>query len=107
MQSSPIAAAVAAPPQLSGEQKRAADAAKEFEAVFIAQMLAPLFNSVETPSIAGGGESEEFFKSLMQDAYAKAMAERGGFGIADQVKSELIHLQSARGGAPANQETPQ
>ena len=81
--------------QLSPEARRAGEAAKEFEAVFIAQMIGPLFNSVETPAIAGGGESEDFFKSLMQDAYAKAMAERGGFGIADQIKSALIELQSA------------
>jgi Rod binding domain-containing protein len=76
-------------------------AAKDFEAVFIAQMLAPLFSSVETPSIAGGGKSEDFFKSLMQDAYAKAMAERGGFGLADHVKSSLITLQGGAGTAPA------
>lgn len=81
--------------QTAPEMRRASDAAKEFEAVFIAQMIAPLFNSVETPAIAGGGKSEEFFKSLMQEAYAKAMAERGGFGIAAQIKSALIELQSA------------
>lgn len=77
------------------EAARASDAAREFEAVFIAQMLAPLFSSVETPQIAGGGKSEEIFKSLLQESYAKAMAERGGFGIAAHVKSALIDLQSA------------
>ena len=87
------AASRAFPPPYTGEQKRVSDAAKDFEAVFIAQMLAPLFSSVETPSIAGGGKSEEFFKTLMQDAYAKAMADRGGFGVADHVKSALIKLQ--------------
>ena len=80
--------------QATPEARRASEAAKDFEAVFIAQMIAPLFNSVETPAIAGGGKSEEFFKSLMQEAYAKAMAERGGFGVADQIKSALIALQS-------------
>jgi len=73
---------------------RAENAAKDFEAVFIAQMLAPLFNSISTPEIAGGGKSEEFFKSLLQESYAKAMAERGGFGVADHVKSALISIQS-------------
>lgn len=96
-------AALAAPraplPASSAAQTKAADAAKDFEAVFIAQMLAPLFSSVETPAIAGGGKSEEFFKSLLQESYAKAMAERGGFGIAVHVKSTLINLQSAAGAA--------
>lgn len=81
-------------PAQAGEQKRISDAAKDFEAVFIAQMLAPLFSSVSTPEIAGGGKSEEFFKSLLQESYATAMAARGGFGIADHVKSTLINLQS-------------
>ena len=86
-------------PGHSGAQKRIDDAAKDFEAVFIAQMLEPLFSSVKTPSIAGGGKSEEFFKSLLQEGYAKAMAERGGFGIASHVKSTLIDLQSAKSAA--------
>lgn len=99
--SAPVAASLSRPP--AGTAGRAADAAREFEAVFIAQMLAPLFSSVETPAIAGGGKSEDFFKSLMQDAYAKAMAERGGFGLADHVKSALIDIQGAA--APVK-ETP-
>jgi Rod binding domain-containing protein len=76
-------------------------AAKEFEAVFISQMLAPLFSSVSTPEIAGGGKGEEFFKALLQDSYARAMAERGGFGLADHVKSSLIDLQGGAADAPA------
>lgn len=82
------------PPQR--DMRRIDEAAKDFEAVFIAQMLEPLFSSVKTPEIVGGGKSEDFFKSLMQESYAKAMAERGGFGIAAHVKSTLIDLQSAR-----------
>lgn len=78
------------------DARRIDAAAKEFEAVFIAQMLAPLFSSVDAPEIAGGGKSEEFFNSLLQESYAKAMAERGGFGLADHVKSSLIDLQGAR-----------
>ena len=78
------------------DMRRIDEAAKDFEAVFIAQMLEPLFSSVKTPEIAGGGQSEDFFKSLMQESYAKAMAARGGFGIAAHVKSTLIDLQSAK-----------
>ena len=99
--SAAVAASLSRPP--AGAAGRAADAAREFEAVFIAQMLAPLFSSVETSAIAGGGKSEDFFKSLMQDAYAKAMTERGGFGLAGHVKSALIDIQGAA--APVK-ETP-
>lgn len=96
-----VAAAVAAPHGLA----RADAAAREFEAVFIAQMLAPLFSSVETPAIAGGGKSEAFFNSLLQESYAKAVAERGGFGLAAHVKAALLDIQ-ARAGAPPAETRP-
>lgn len=99
METGPIIPSRAYSPTLMGEEKRINDAAKDFESVFIAQMIGPLFSSVETPAIAGGGKSEEFFKSLLQESYAKAMAERGGFGVADHVKSALIDLQSAKSAA--------
>ena len=82
------------PSPLAGAQQRLDAVAKDFEAVFIAQMLSPLFSSVSTPEIAGGGKSEAFFNSLLQESYAKAMAERGGFGLSDHVKASLIRLQS-------------
>ncbi|MFZ5617503.1 MAG: rod-binding protein [Pseudomonadota bacterium] len=97
-----IAPSFAAP--LTFDAQRINAAAKEFEAVFIAQVLAPLFSSVKTPEIAGGGKSEEFFNSLLQESYAKAMAERGGFGLADHVKSSLIDLQGAHPTTPSRQE---
>lgn len=69
--------------------------AKEFEAMVIAQMLQPLFASVETPGLAGGGPGQEAFESMLQEQYAAAIAERGGYGIADQVKAAMIELQAA------------
>jgi Rod binding domain-containing protein len=94
-----VDAVAALPAPASQSLARAEAAAKEFEAVFIAQMLAPLFASVETPSIAGGGKSEAFFKGLLQESYAKAVAERGGFGLADHVKAALLNIQ-AQSSAP-------
>lgn len=88
-------AALAAPAHASSPA-RAERAAQEFEALVIAQMLAPLFASVETPGLAGGGKGEKAFAGMLQEEYAKAIAARGGFGIADHVKSALIRLQSDR-----------
>lgn len=75
---------------------RASRAAEEFEAQVVAQLLAPLLASVETPGLAGGGAGEDAFASLLHEEYAKAIAARGGFGIADHVKAALIELQGAR-----------
>ncbi len=98
------AASFPVPPAQAASFARADAAAKEFEAVFIAQMLEPLFASVDTPAVAGGGKSEAFFKGLLQESYAKAFAERGGFGLATHVKAALLDIQ-ARAGAASQTET--
>jgi Rod binding domain-containing protein len=67
--------------------------AKDFESVFIAQMLAPMFEGVEVDEMFGGGTGEEMYRSLMIEEYGKIMAKSGGIGIADQVKAELLRLQ--------------
>ncbi len=88
-------AAAAALPASAAATARIDRAAQEFEALVIAQLLAPIFSSVETPGLAGGGPGEKAFAGLLQEEYAKSIAARGGFGIADQVKAALIEMQSA------------
>ena len=69
--------------------------AEDFEAMFLAQMLAPVFSSIKTDGPFGGGEGEDAFRTILHDHYAKAIAERGGIGIAEQVKTGLLKLQAA------------
>lgn len=68
-------------------------AAKDFEAVFLAQMLAPMFAELGDDPLFGGGPGESVFKSLLIDEYAKSMAESGGTGVNSAVLRELINLQ--------------
>lgn len=68
-------------------------AAKEFEAVFLSQMLAPMFAELGNDPLFGGGPGEEIFKSLLIDEYARSMAEAGGIGLNSAVLRELINLQ--------------
>jgi Rod binding domain-containing protein len=78
------------------EEARAARAAQEFEAMLAAQFLKPIFQSVKTPALFGGGKGEDAFTSLLHEEFAKAISARGGFGLADAVKRELISLQAAQ-----------
>ncbi|WP_374764509.1 rod-binding protein [Yunchengibacter salinarum] len=75
---------------------KAMEAAKEFEAVFIGQMLKPMMETVEEDSLFGGGPEAEAYKSLMIDEIGSEIARSGGIGIADQVARELLTLQEAR-----------
>ena len=91
--------AIKRPPAPSGAAKTAAaadKAAKEFEAVFIGQMVSAMFEGVKSDGPFGGGYGETIFRSLMIDHYAKTIAEQGGFGLAGQVKREILRLQEVQ-----------
>ena len=70
-------------------------AAKEFEAVFLSEMLKPMFEGLEPDPMFGGGHGEKVFQGMMIQEYGKTMAEQGGIGLAEHVKTELIKLQEA------------
>lgn len=68
--------------------------AKEFEAVFLSQMFAQMFNGLEVDPVFGGGKGEEVFRSMMVEEYGKRIADQGGIGIAEHVKAKLIDIQA-------------
>ncbi|WP_262691456.1 rod-binding protein [Kordiimonas aestuarii] len=79
---------------LSDAQKaKARDAAEQFEAIFIAQMLNPMFETIETDSLMGGGPAEGVYRSMMVEEASKSIASKGGIGIADNVYRELLKMQ--------------
>jgi peptidoglycan hydrolase FlgJ len=69
-------------------------AAEEFEAVFLAQMLAPMFEGLETDGLGGGGMGEEIFRPMLVERYAAALSQSGGVGLADSIVRELMRLQA-------------
>jgi Rod binding domain-containing protein len=69
------------------------EAAQEFEAVFLSEMLKPMFEGIEVNEMFGGGKGEEMFSDLLVSEYGKNMAANGGIGIASSVREELIRQQ--------------
>lgn len=67
--------------------------AQEFEALFLSEMLKPVFESTDTEGLFGGGEGEKIFRSMMVQEYGKAIAKSGGVGIAAAVQSEILRMQ--------------
>lgn len=70
--------------------------AEEFEAVYLSQMLRPMFDGIEVEAPFGGGQAEDMYRSLMVDEYGKSIAKSGGIGIADQVMREMLRMQEAK-----------
>ena len=75
---------------------KAREAAQEFEAVFLAQMVSHMFAGIKTDKNFGGGASEDIYRSMMAEEYGKTLAKAGGIGIADQVMREIIRIQEAQ-----------
>jgi Rod binding domain-containing protein len=72
---------------------KALKAAQEFEAVFISEMLKPMFESLPTEGPFGGGPSEGIWRSLLVTEMGKEISQSGGFGIAKHVQAEMLKLQ--------------
>ncbi|HEY8255000.1 MAG TPA: rod-binding protein [Rhizomicrobium sp.] len=81
----------------TANEAKADAASKEYESIFISQFLGSMFSGIQSDTLTGGGQGEEMFRSLMINAYAKGIENQGGFGIAAQMKAELLkHQQVAQ-----------
>jgi flagellar protein FlgJ len=77
----------------SAKEDKATQAAQDFEAVFASEMIKPMFETVDVDENFGGGKGEEVFRGLLVQELGKNIAKQGGFGLADQVRAELIKAQ--------------
>lgn len=73
-------------------------AAEDFEAVYVAQMLKPMFDSLPSEPPFGGGMAESFWRSMQVEEYGKAIVRNGGIGLADAVMRELLRAQGNEAG---------
>jgi peptidoglycan hydrolase FlgJ len=83
-------------PQRGMDPAKAAKAAEDFEAFFLTQVFEQMFSGIEPDSMFGGGQGETVFRSLLIQEYGKAVAHRGGVGIADAVQKEILRMQEAQ-----------
>lgn len=85
-----ITSAAASWPDAAALRKLAMkSAAKEFEAVFLAEMLSHT-SLAETSDSFGGGHGETAFKSLLNRQWADQLTERGGIGLANTIYQALL-----------------
>jgi flagellar protein FlgJ len=92
--SSALRSAKPALPHLSAKNADQVDkVSKDFEAVFINEIMGAMFEGVKTDGPFGGGPGEGIFRSMMIEHYSKTIAGQGGFGLAAAVKRELLRAQ--------------
>lgn len=71
---------------------KAAEAAQQFESVFLSQLFSMMFSGVGTDDLFGGGAGEKMWRGFLIDHIADAYAERGGLGIASAVTAQIIEM---------------
>lgn len=86
----------AVPRPAATSEAQAEKVAREFEAVFLGQMLNHMFSGIETNGLTGGGEGEKMFRSMQIEEYAKGLSKNGGIGIAAAVKREMLRMQETQ-----------
>jgi flagellar protein FlgJ len=77
----------------SKDLEKIKEAADEFEAMFLSEMLKPMFEGIEVNELFGGGKGEEVFRDFLIAEYGKKMVKSGGIGLAKFVQDELIRQQ--------------
>lgn len=71
----------------------ARNAAREFEAVFLTQMVDDMLKLVEIGDF-GGGHAEETWRGFLARAYADELAEQNSTGIARSVSTTIAAYES-------------
>jgi Rod binding domain-containing protein len=72
-------------------------AARDFEAMALGELLRPMFETVDTAHSAfGGGEAEATWRPMLIDAIGKQMAAHGGIGLAVPVFNAMLRAQEQR-----------
>ena len=70
---------------------RAKEAAEEFEAIFLAQMLSTMTQELGgAGGVAGGGD---VYRDMFNKEVAKMISRTGGIGVADTILQELLKGQ--------------
>ncbi len=75
------------------DPEKAAVVARDFESMFVSQMVEQMFGESIGSDAFGTADTDEVYKGLMVQEYGKIITQSGGIGIADYVKRELLKQQ--------------
>lgn len=77
------------------ELMAAQKSAQNFESFFVSFMLDQMYSDMSPDGLFGGGKSEEIFRSILNQEYAKEISSNNGIGISDMVLGEIVKMQEA------------
>lgn len=79
------------------EVQKITKAARDFEAMALGQLLAPMFETVDgSKGPFGGGDGEAAWRPMLTQELARHMANHGGIGLARPVLLQMLRMQEQR-----------
>jgi flagellar protein FlgJ len=92
------------------DEKKLKQAAQDFEAIFVHQMLDAMDKTVDREgSILSGGSSEQYFRGMLNEEIAKSMTNRlggSGFGLAESIYRQMAGQLKPQSGTEAGAANP-
>lgn len=87
-------------PERTARDAQLREQAREFEAVFVSQMLkhAGLTEALSGSESRFGGEA---FSNMLTEQYANELIEDGGFGLAEEIYQQLLEKDQGHGSGDA------
>lgn len=79
-----------------GRKDATKKAAQDFEAVFVAQMIQPMFEGLKTDGPFGGGNGEDVFRGLLIQEVGKQVAKSGGIGMSNAIYAQMLKMQGLK-----------
>ena len=85
----------------SGDDKKLMQAARDFEAIFVQQVLDMMDKTIDREnSLLSGGNTESYWRGMLNGEIARVMcAGRSGFGLAECIYRQMSGVSSASEGA--------
>ena len=75
-------------------QEEIRQAATQFEAMLLQQMLKSMWATVPNDGIFGGSREEEYYRDMLTEGLAETIAEQQGIGIRDVIIRDIERLEN-------------
>jgi len=78
------------------DEKKMKDACREFESLFVYQMLKEMRATVPKTGLFGGGRAEEVFTSMLDEQLSRELSREKGIGLSGLLLHQLNQVKNNR-----------
>ena len=80
----------------SAHEQKVNDAAKQFEALMVQEMLKSMWSTVPKGQLLSGSNEEDTYRDMLNQAVADSVSEGRGIGIKEVIQKDIDKLEKAK-----------